>query len=80
MGRGIERAGYMLAWAGGLTYAAIFLIVLVNGRWPHFLQPIQSRFAIAGRFLGDFAFMAEIAVFVGPGLLLATLGKNLQKN
>ena len=75
----IERIGQALAVLGGVTFAGIFLIVLVNGTWPAFLHPVQHRFALASDFFGSYAFIVELMIFVGPGLLLAFIGQKLRK-
>lgn len=80
-GRGLQRIGQVLAFAGGGLFAVIFVIVLVHGSWPNFLKPVQSRFQIISDFLGGFAFVAELAIFIGPGVLLWMAGeKILERN
>lgn len=75
----IERIGQLLAILGGVTLAGIFLVVLVNGTWPAFLRPVQQRFALASDFFGSAAFIVELLVFVGPGLLISYLGQRFRK-
>ena len=70
--------GMALIVLGAGTYASIFLIVLINGTWPSFLYPVQSRFRIASYFLGNFAFIAEVLLFVAPGLLLKMIAEWLE--
>ncbi len=76
----IEQLGIILAWLGGLAYAGIFVIVLLNGSWPVFLRPVQARFALASELLGSFSFVLQALIFVGPGLLVNYVGQRLRKN
>ncbi len=62
---------------GAALFAGMFVIVLINGRWPAFLEPVRSRFALASDLLGNFAFIVELGVFVGPGFLVAWLGERM---
>ncbi len=78
IGEFLERAGYGLALVGGIVFASVFAIVLVNGSWPDFLRPIQARFVIISDILGPFTFMAELVLFVGPGFLVVLLGQKLK--
>lgn len=75
----IERIGFSLAVLGGLAFASIFIIVLVNGSWPDFLWPVQSRFAIISDFVGPWAFAVELFIFIGPGLLVYLIGQRLRR-
>ena len=74
----VKKAGIGLAAAGGLAYLAIFAIVLVNGTWPDFLEPIQTKFATMEQFLGPLNWPAQIAMFAGPGGLLYLLGERIK--
>lgn len=73
----VIRFGYGLMIAGAVLFASIFVAMLVNGQWPAFLEPIQSRFARMADLFGWFAYVLEFAVFVVPGLLVVWLGENL---
>jgi len=75
----LQIVGLWLATLGGLAFASVFLVVLVNGTWPTFLQPVRSLFEILGAsLLGDWAFIVEIWIFIGPGMLIYWLGERLQ--
>lgn len=80
LGAALERIGMALAILGGACFAAIFLIVIVNGSWPDFLEPVRSRYALANNLVGEFAFVVEILCFTGPGLLISALGAKLQNS
>jgi hypothetical protein len=73
----IQQLGAYLGLTGGALLAAIFVLVLVNGSWPAFLQPVQNLFGAISHWAGDFALIAEIWLFVGPGVLLYYWGKHL---
>lgn len=77
VGKALQRIGQALAFAGGGMLALIFAIVLLNGTWPDFLKPIQSLFQMISEFSGNFAFVAEIAIFIGPGVLLWAAGEKI---
>jgi hypothetical protein len=76
-GRELTRIGYGLAAIGLILFVGIFVIVLANGSWPQFLEPVRARFAIISDFVGGFALIVEGAIFVGPGILIAWLGQHL---
>lgn len=78
LGSALTKIGTVLAVAGGLCFAGIFLIVLLNGSWPDFLEPVRSRYEMLGNMTGGFAFIIELIVFVGPGLALVAFGENLR--
>jgi hypothetical protein len=75
----LERIGFALAILGGALFAAIFIVVLVSGSWPQFLDPVRERFKIISSFLGSFTFVAEVLIFLGPGGLVLMLGQWLQE-
>ena len=77
IGNLLIRVGNGLAVIGGIAFLSIFAIVLLNGSWPDFLRPVQSRFAIITQFAGSLAFIVELGLFVGPGLLVALLGQKM---
>ncbi len=74
LGSTLERLGQALSLLGGATLALVILIVIINGRWPVFLEPVRSRFELISGFLGDYAIIVEGLCFVGPGLLIAWIG------
>ena len=78
LGRLVERIGGLLIFAGVAMLAGIFLVVLLFGQWPDFLEPIQSLFGSIGSTVGGFAFVVEVWIFVGPGLLVFWIGRRLQ--
>ncbi len=63
--------------AGGLTLAGIFLVVLLNRRWPEFLHPVRNFFGLIANWVGDWAFIVEVWLFIGPGALFYYLEKRL---
>lgn len=77
--RSIAKIGQILMIIGGIALASIFLIVLINGSWPDYLQPIRSRFEIGSKFLGDFWFPALIGIFIGPGMAVTWFGEKLNR-
>ena len=74
----IERVGTWLALAGGALLLGIFAIVIANGRWPYFLLDLRGRLQLAASLFGSLAFIAELAFFAMPGLLLVLIGRRLQ--
>lgn len=80
LGATLEKVGTTLAVLGGLCFAGIFLIVIVNGTWPDFLEPVRRRYGMISDFAGGFAFVIELFLFIGPGLLIAALGQKLQNS
>jgi len=62
---------------GGLLIAAIFLVVLINGQWPEFLSPIQNAARGISDFIGGLVWLVWVAVFIGPGFLVHSLGEIL---
>lgn len=68
--RAIEAVGATLMLIGGVLFVGVFAVTLLNGKWPEFLSPIQLLFQIISRGLGDFAFVIEALLFVGPGWLV----------
>lgn len=79
LGQLLQRIGQGLMILGGGSLAVIFLIVIVAGSWPDFLHPVQSRFQLISQFLGEFAFIAELALFVGPGAIVWWTGEKIAK-
>jgi len=73
----IAKLGQMLMVAGGASLALIFLIVMVNGSWPDFLEPVRSRFELGSNLLGIFWFPVLLGIFVGPGLAIQYLGEKI---
>ncbi len=81
LGQLLERVGHGLMLLGATAFAAILLIVMLYGEWPQFLEPVQSRFRLLGQILGDGAFIAELAIFLGPGALVWFAGNTIaQRN
>lgn len=78
MGEAIQKLGIALACIGGICFASIFIVVIANGSWPNFLEPVRSRFELIDDFVGGFAFIVELFLFVGPGLLIAAVGEKLK--
>lgn len=62
---------------GGLAFVGVFLIVIVNGHWPAFLQPVKTYYSNVSAMLGDLALIVEIWTFLGPGGLIYLLGSRL---
>jgi hypothetical protein len=77
LGNFLDFIGKALFAIGALLFAGIFLVVLINGKWPLFLEPVRSRFSLASDFLGPFTFIVEAIIFVGPGLLLRWIGQRI---
>ena len=80
LGKLLERLGQIMIALGAMSFAAIFIIVMINGKWPVFLQPIRLRFQMASEWAGSFAFIIEIFFFIGPGLAISWLGEKLKKS
>ena len=80
LGKSIELVGTGIAIVGGIALASIFIIVMVNGSWPEFLRPFQVTAQTLSGFIGALAFPVEIAIFVGPGMLIRFLGEKLQES
>lgn len=74
-----EWAGKVFLVIGGLIFVSILIVVLFNGSWPDFLEPVRSRFGIINSFLGPFTFIAELAVFLGPGWIVFWLGQQMKQ-
>jgi len=74
----LERLGQALAILGGAVLALVIVAVIINGRWPHFLEPVRSRFELISGLLGGYAIIVEGLCFVGPGLLIAWVGGYLK--
>jgi hypothetical protein len=60
--------------AGGVAIAAIFITVLINGHWPEFLKPVQNTAKSFSSYIGDFVWLVWVAVFIGPGWIVQSLG------
>jgi hypothetical protein len=73
----IQQFGACLGIIGGAALVTIFLTVLINGRWPEFLEPIRNLFGLISDWTGSFALIAEIWLFIGPGALIYYWGKSL---
>lgn len=65
-----------IGWGG---VAVVFLIVLVNGEWPHYFQPVRIRLKIGADFFGPFWFPVFVALVSGPGVLLQWLGERIRE-
>lgn len=76
----ISKLGQALVVLGIVALAAILLIVLVNGSWLEFLEPIRSRFEVGSHFLGSFWFPALLGLFVGLGFSIYSFGEWLKKS
>lgn len=77
MAKVVQRAGIALMVAGAACLAAILILVLVNGSWPDYLEPVRSRFELAHRLVGNFAFEVEVGLFLLPGGLTFWLGERM---
>ena len=73
----VQQIGAYLGIAGGAIFVGIFLVVLLNGGWPDFLEPIQNLYGFVSSWIGDAAIVVEAWIFIGPGALLYYLGKSL---
>ena len=80
LGAILEKLGTALAAIGGICFAGIFLIVLLNGTWPEFLEPVRNCYAAISDLVGSLAFLVELVIFVGPGLLVALAGQSLRNS
>ncbi len=80
LGKNIELLGTATAIIGGIALASIFIIVMINGSWPDFLRPFQATAQTLSSFLGGFVFPVEVAIFVGPGMLIRFFGEKLQES
>ena len=78
LGTVLERFGKAIAIAGGVLFTFVFVIVLLNGRWPQFLRPVQILFAYLIAYLDGFSFVAEIIIFLGPGAAIILVGQWMQ--
>jgi hypothetical protein len=74
----VERAGGITAMMGGAALAAIFLVVMVNGKWPQAFAPVKQAFASIAGWIGGAAIVAEVWIFIGPGVLLMWLGRRMR--
>lgn len=74
LGRPMERLGGYMMFAGGVSIAIIFLIVLVNGSWPSFLEPVQNAARGIGDTVGDLVWLFWVAAFIGPGFIVQQIG------
>jgi hypothetical protein len=73
----VQRFGAYLGIVGALALAGIFVVVMLNGRWPEFLYPVRSVFGAISGVVGDAAIVVEAWLFVGPGALIYFWGKRL---
>ncbi len=73
----IQQLGAYLSIIGGVALVLVFLTVVVNGTWPQFLKPIQNLFGLISAWIGSFALIAEVWLFIGPGVLIYYWGKSL---
>lgn len=78
--RGVERAGLVIAVIGVGLLAGIFILTLLNGRWPTFLSPVQSLFRVLGDTVGDWAIVIEFWLFAMPGMIIYWLGRAIRSN
>lgn len=79
VGRLLRFAGFALFLAGVAALANVFLIVLVNGRWPEFLTPVRTLFGGVAHYVGDWAIVVGAWIFIGPGLALIAAGEALER-
>jgi hypothetical protein len=77
-GYALEKIGLGLLYIGGASFVGVFAIVLLNGRWSDFLSPIRDLFGFLSSWAGNFAFIIELWLFIGPGLALYWIGRRMQ--
>lgn len=73
----VQRFGVILGMAGVGCLALILIAVLVNGRWPPVLLPVQDRFALIHQIAGDGALIVEVWLAAMPGLIVYWIGGKL---
>ena len=73
----IQQFGAYLGMVGGAVFIGIFVIVLLNGRWPDFLKPIQNLYGVISNWTGEAAIVIEMWLFIGPAALIYYWGKSL---
>jgi hypothetical protein len=73
----LERVGKWLTMAGGIALLGIFAVVMINGHWPSWLQPVRAAFSGVASVLGEGAIVVEGLAFVGPGLVIMWIGQHL---
>mgnify|MGYP003386298136 CR=1 FL=1 len=57
----------------------LFVIVLINGSWPDFLDPVKIRFGIGASFFGIFWFPILSMMLFGPGFAIMSIGDKIKK-
>jgi hypothetical protein len=77
VGTALQSLGQWTMMAGGVVLVGIFVVVLLNGRWPHFLFPVRNYYQLVTSLLGDLGIIVEIWTFLGPGGLIYLLGKRI---
>ncbi|MEN0654230.1 MULTISPECIES: hypothetical protein [Hyphobacterium] len=68
----------LLYFSIGLA-AAGFLIVLIAGQWPGWLEPVRMRLELGSNLLGPFWWPVLVGIVVGPGLALQSIAENLRR-
>ncbi len=78
LGAALERTGITLAIWGAACLTGIFLVVIHNGSWPGFLEPIRQLFATNACVSGEFTLIVELILFIGPGILIRVAGERIR--